>query len=57
MSVREHDPAIDLEHVIVHDREPHARITLNRPEKRNALSLALMESSSRRCAGSATTPR
>ena len=42
MSVREHDPALDLEHLIVHDREPQARITLNRPEKRNALSLALM---------------
>ncbi len=31
------------EHLLVRDEPPSARITLNRPEKRNALSLALME--------------
>ena len=31
------------EHLLVHLEPPAARITLNRPEKRNALSLALME--------------
>ncbi|MFL5925371.1 MAG: enoyl-CoA hydratase [Gaiellaceae bacterium] len=31
------------EHVLVRAEPPAARITLNRPEKRNALSLALME--------------
>mgnify|MGYP000206242781 CR=1 FL=1 len=31
------------EHLLVHTEPPVARITLNRPEKRNALSLALME--------------
>jgi len=33
---------MDWEHLIVKDGDPVARITLNRPEKRNALSLALM---------------
>ena len=42
MSVREHDPAIDLEHVIVDDREPHARITLNRPREAQCAEPALM---------------
>ena len=32
----------DFEHVLVHRTAPAARIVLNRPEKRNALSLALM---------------
>jgi 1,4-dihydroxy-2-naphthoyl-CoA synthase len=32
---------------------PAARITLNRPEKRNALSLEVMEELIARCAGSA----
>jgi enoyl-CoA hydratase/carnithine racemase len=31
------------EHLLVHVEPPAARITLNRPEKRNALSLALMQ--------------
>jgi enoyl-CoA hydratase/carnithine racemase len=31
------------EHLLVEEEPPAARITLNRPEKRNALSLALME--------------
>ena len=35
--------ATTLEHVLVRVEPPAARITLNRPEKRNALSLALME--------------
>ncbi|MGH2789148.1 MAG: enoyl-CoA hydratase [Actinomycetota bacterium] len=34
---------MDLRYVIVKDEEPAARITLNRPEKRNALSLELMQ--------------
>jgi enoyl-CoA hydratase/carnithine racemase len=32
----------DLEHVVVRREPPAARLVLNRPEKRNALSLALM---------------
>jgi enoyl-CoA hydratase/carnithine racemase len=32
----------DFEHVLVHRTPPAGRIVLNRPEKRNALSLALM---------------
>jgi len=35
--------AATREHVLVRVEPPAARITLNRPEKRNALSLALME--------------
>lgn len=35
--------AATRDHLLVHIRPPAARITLNRPEKRNALSLALME--------------
>ena len=31
------------EHLLVRIEPPAARITLNRPERRNALSLALME--------------
>jgi enoyl-CoA hydratase/carnithine racemase len=31
------------EHLLVHVQPPAARVTLNRPEKRNALSLALMQ--------------
>ena len=34
--------ATGLEHILVQREGPAARITLNRPEKRNALSLALM---------------
>ena len=34
---------VTREHVLVRLEPPAARITLNRPEKRNALSLALME--------------
>ena len=35
--------AMEFEHVIVKSEGPIARITLNRPERRNALSLALMQ--------------
>jgi enoyl-CoA hydratase/carnithine racemase len=35
--------AIELEHVVVQREPPAARIVLNRPERRNALSLALMQ--------------
>jgi enoyl-CoA hydratase/carnithine racemase len=34
---------MELRYVIVKDEEPAARITLNRPEKRNALGLELMQ--------------
>ena len=36
-------PGIDYRNLIVSTDEPAARITLNRPEKRNALSLELMQ--------------
>jgi enoyl-CoA hydratase/carnithine racemase len=36
-------PSIDYRNLIVSTDEPAARITLNRPEKRNALSLELMQ--------------
>ena len=36
-------PSIDYRNLIVSTEEPAARITLNRPEKRNALSLELMQ--------------
>lgn len=35
-------PVIELEHVVVQLEPPAARVVLNRPERRNALSLALM---------------
>jgi enoyl-CoA hydratase/carnithine racemase len=35
-------PGVDYRHLIVSTGEPAARITLNRPDKRNALSLDLM---------------
>jgi enoyl-CoA hydratase/carnithine racemase len=35
-------PSVDYRHLIVSTGEPAARITLNRPDKRNALSLELM---------------
>lgn len=35
-------PVIELEHVVVRLEPPAARVVLNRPERRNALSLALM---------------
>jgi enoyl-CoA hydratase/carnithine racemase len=34
---------VELQTVIVSDGGPAARVTLNRPDKRNALSLALMD--------------
>jgi enoyl-CoA hydratase/carnithine racemase len=43
MNVLTENDAIKLRHVLVDERELAARITLNRPEKRNALSLELME--------------
>jgi enoyl-CoA hydratase/carnithine racemase len=43
MNVLTENDAINLRHVLVDERELAARITLNRPEKRNALSLELME--------------
>lgn len=36
-------PALELEHVVVRREPPAARVVLNRPERRNALSLALMQ--------------
>jgi enoyl-CoA hydratase/carnithine racemase len=36
-------PATEYRNLIVHDDVPAARITLNRPDKRNALSLELMQ--------------
>lgn len=36
-------PVIELEHVVVRLEPPAARVVLNRPERRNALSLALMQ--------------
>jgi len=33
---------MDFEHLIVKDDPPHTEIVLNRPERRNALSLELM---------------
>jgi len=36
-------PVIELEHLVVEREPPAARIVLNRPERRNALSLALMQ--------------
>jgi enoyl-CoA hydratase/carnithine racemase len=41
-TAREHQTQ-EFEHLLVRADEPAARITLNRPEKRNALSLALMD--------------
>jgi enoyl-CoA hydratase/carnithine racemase len=35
--------AIELEHLVVQREPPAARVVLNRPERRNALSLALMQ--------------
>jgi enoyl-CoA hydratase/carnithine racemase len=43
MNLLTENDAIKLRHVLVDERELAARITLNRPEKRNALSLELME--------------
>jgi enoyl-CoA hydratase/carnithine racemase len=39
----ESTPSIDYRNLLVSTDEPAARITLNRPEKRNALSLELMQ--------------
>ena len=36
-------PVTKFEHLLVEEESPAARITLNRPDKRNALSLELME--------------
>jgi enoyl-CoA hydratase/carnithine racemase len=43
VTVREQDLGLELEHLVLDVAERRARITLNRPERRNALSLALME--------------
>ena len=36
-------PGVEYRNLLVSTDEPAARITLNRPEKRNALSLELMQ--------------
>ena len=43
MTVGEQDLGLDLEHLVLDVGEGRARITLDRPERRNALSLALMQ--------------
>jgi enoyl-CoA hydratase/carnithine racemase len=43
MSVLTQQDGIELRHVLVREDGPATRVTLNRPEKRNALSLELME--------------
>ena len=42
MDLLHEGPVIELEHVVVHLEPPAARIVLSRPERRNALSLVLM---------------
>src|SRR5438105_4689329 len=43
MGVVERDSTAAFRHLLLHEEGPAAWITLNRPEKRNALSLELME--------------
>lgn len=43
MTVLDHDAPPALRHLLVHDDGPAVRVVLNRPERRNALSLELME--------------
>ena len=43
MTVGEQDLGLELEHLVLEVADGRARITLDRPERRNALSLALMQ--------------
>jgi len=43
-------------HILLDARPPAARVTLNRPERRNALSLALMEELTATLLAASATP-